>query len=95
MTTEWILTVIGSTLGTLLITTAVKALVRRLGGGSRGFAGVLVAAAGAVICGVLLGLYPPAGQTDLYTRVFAGFAGATVIYKAIHEIVKTRSGPAL
>ena len=28
-------------------------------------------------------------------EVIAGFAGATVIYKAIHEIVKTRSGPAL
>jgi ABC-type phosphate transport system substrate-binding protein len=88
MTQEYIATLIGGPLGTLIITTIMKAITRWAGAEATDLAAVALALAGAVACGLLLGLYPPAAQTPLSERVLIGLGGATALYKVLHEIAK-------
>ena len=88
MTQEYMATLIGGPLGTLIITTIMKALSRWAGAEAKDLAAVMLGLAGAIGCGLLLGLYPPAAQTPLSQRVLIGLGGATFLYKVLHEAAK-------
>lgn len=88
MTQEHLATLIGGPLGTLIITGIMKGIARWAGGEAKDLAAVLLALAGALACGLLLGLYPPAAQTALSQRVLIGLGGATFLYKVLHEAAK-------
>jgi len=92
MTQEQMATLIGGPLGTLIITTIMKGICRWAGGEAKDLAAMVLALAGAVACGLLLGLYPPAGQAALSERVLIGLGGATFLYKVLHEAAKAGAG---
>jgi hypothetical protein len=89
VTQEHIATLIGGPLGTLIITSIMKGITRWAGGEAKDLAAVALALVGALACGLLLGLYPPAAQTALSERVLIGLGGATVLYKVLHEEAKS------